>query len=104
MRWTGCEATWRFEQAQEIERRLLCRLIVRLRIDLDNIRTMLRLKMAEREEETPFFLPGGFVDMDKFEQGLEAGLRSDCGSCFMRRRIMNCWKRRFLIFAVKNRF
>jgi V/A-type H+-transporting ATPase subunit C len=50
--------------------------IVRLRIDLANIRTMLRLKLANREEETSFFVPGGFVDGDKFKQGLEAGLET----------------------------
>jgi V/A-type H+-transporting ATPase subunit C len=37
---------------------------------------MLRLKIADREEETRFFLPGGFVDADKFKQGLEAGLET----------------------------
>lgn len=47
--------------------------LIRIRIDLNNIRTMLRLKTAEREEETGFFLSGGFVDPDKFVQGLEAG-------------------------------
>jgi V/A-type H+-transporting ATPase subunit C len=70
-----CETKWRIEQAQEIENVFMIS-IVRLRIDLSNIRTMLRLKIADREEETRFFLPGGFVDADKFKQGLEAGLET----------------------------
>lgn len=47
--------------------------LIRLRIDLHNIRTMLRLKMADREEETRFFADGGFVSVDRFVQGLETG-------------------------------
>ena len=50
--------------------------LVRIRIDLYNIRTMLRLKLAECQEETRFFFPGGFVDADKFKQGLEAGIET----------------------------
>ncbi|MHC5082774.1 MAG: V-type ATPase subunit [Planctomycetota bacterium] len=45
--------------------------LIKIRIDLYNIRTMLRLKMAEREEDTEFFFAGGYIDLDKFEQGLE---------------------------------
>ena len=66
------EAAWRVKQAAADKLTFISSL-VRLRIDLTNIRTMLRLKMAEREEETNFFLPGGFVDTHKFIQGLEAG-------------------------------
>ncbi|MEN8127925.1 MAG: V-type ATPase subunit [Planctomycetota bacterium] len=67
-----CEAKWRLEQAQSIDSTFAIS-IVRLRIDLSNIRTMLRLKMAEREDQTQFFIPGGFVDSDKFKQGLDTG-------------------------------
>lgn len=56
--------------------------LVRVRIDLDNIRTMFRLKMADREEETRHFFAGGFVDVDKFKQGLEAGLEAVGGLFF----------------------
>ncbi|MHC4855812.1 MAG: V-type ATPase subunit [Planctomycetota bacterium] len=70
-----CEATWRLRQAEDIDN-LFMMSIVRLRIDLANIKTMLRLKMADREEETQFFVSGGFVDADKFKQGLEAGLET----------------------------
>ena len=66
------EAEWRVEQAAK-QKQVFMASLVRIRVDLTNIRTMLRLKMAEREEETNFFLPGGFVDVDKCVQGLEAG-------------------------------
>lgn len=56
--------------------------LIRLRIDMYNLRTMLRLKMAEREEETRFFVPGGFVDIDKFKQGLGIGLEGVAGLFF----------------------
>ena len=66
------EAAWRLKEA--VRRKLtFVSSLVRMRIDLNNIRTMLRLKMADRLEETNFFLPGGFVDTDKFVQGLETG-------------------------------
>lgn len=70
-----CEAKWRLEQAESIGSTFAMS-IVRLRIDLNNIRTMLRLKMAEREDETSFFISGGFVGVDKFKQGLEIGLEA----------------------------
>jgi V/A-type H+-transporting ATPase subunit C len=66
------EAAWRLEQAEKHQQTFMSSL-VRIRIDLGNVRTMLRLKMADREEETQFFIPGGFVEVNKFVQGLETG-------------------------------
>lgn len=66
------QSAWRVQQAVK-SKNVFCLSLVRVRIDLDNIRTMLRLKMAERDEETKFFLPGGFVDAEKCVQGLDAG-------------------------------
>ncbi len=43
--------------------------LFRTRIDLTNIRTMLRLKMAERDERN-LFIRGGFVGIDRFLHGL----------------------------------
>jgi V/A-type H+-transporting ATPase subunit C len=63
------EAAWRVRRARELGCGF-CLSLARLRIDLHNLRTMLRLKMADREDRT-FFFPGGFVDRDKFVQGLE---------------------------------
>lgn len=66
------EARWRVRQAEKTGQPFIISLI-RIRIDLNNIRTMLRLKAAGREEETSLFTPGGFVDVNKFKQGLGAG-------------------------------
>ena len=74
------EQQWRIREAVQTKQEFILSLS-RIRIDLNNIRTMLRLKMAEREEETGFFLQGGFVDVDKFVQGLEAGYEA-IGSLF----------------------
>lgn len=65
------EAAWRVRRARELNSTFSLSLS-RLRIDLHNIRTMLRLKMAQRDDRQ-FFLPDGFVDRDKFNQGLEIG-------------------------------
>ena len=70
-----CEAKWRLEQAESTGS-IFAISTVRLRIDLANIRTMLRLKSAGREEESQFFIPGGFVEVDKYKQGLETGLET----------------------------
>ena len=66
------EAAWRLEQAGRHKLTFMTSL-ARIRIDLCNIRTMLRLKMADRIDDKQYFLPGGFVDVDKFIHGLEAG-------------------------------
>ncbi len=68
------EAAWRIRRAMEIESEF-CLSYARILVDLTNIRTMLRLKLAERDEKG-FFLPGGFVDTDKFATGLAAGLEN----------------------------
>lgn len=66
------EQEWRVKKATQIRQTFILSL-AKIRIDLNNLRTMLRLKMAGREEETGFFLPDGFVDADKFKHGLDAG-------------------------------
>lgn len=63
------EAAFRVRRARELNSVFVLSL-ARIRIDLHNIKTLLRLKMAEREDRR-FFLPEGFVDRDKFVQGLE---------------------------------
>ena len=59
------------KSAQETESVFLLSLF-RTRLDLTNIRTMLRLKMAERDERE-FFFPGGFVTPDRFIHALDIG-------------------------------
>jgi len=46
--------------------------LFRTQIDLTNIRTMLRLRMAERDEKN-LFITGGFVETDRFVHGLDVG-------------------------------
>ncbi|MCE5185558.1 MAG: V-type ATPase subunit [Planctomycetaceae bacterium] len=75
------QAAWRIRQAQDINCEF-CLSLMRLQIDLSNIRTMLRLKMAGRQEETDKFLPGGFVSLDRLRQGLEIGLEAIAGLFF----------------------
>lgn len=75
------EMQGRLEKAANFKHPFLLSLI-RQRIDMYNLCTMLRLKMAEREDETRFFVPGGFVDSDKFKQGLGIGLEGISGLFF----------------------
>lgn len=63
------EAAWRVRHSRAIGS-LFCLSLSRIRIDLYNIRTLLRLKAAERQERF-HFLPDGFVEKEKFVQGLE---------------------------------
>jgi len=51
---------------------IFCESLFRTQIDLTNIRTMLRLKMAERDEKN-LFITGGFVETDRFVHGLDVG-------------------------------
>jgi V/A-type H+-transporting ATPase subunit C len=46
--------------------------LFRTQIDLTNIRTMLRLKMAQRDEKD-LFIAGGFVEKERFIHGLDVG-------------------------------
>lgn len=52
--------------------------LYRTRVDITNIRTMLRLKMAEREERK-LFLEGGFLEIGRFVHGLDAGYEALAG-------------------------
>ena len=46
--------------------------LFKIKIDLTNIRTMLRLKFTESEERN-VFLRGGFIELERFIHGLELG-------------------------------
>jgi V/A-type H+-transporting ATPase subunit C len=63
------EAAWRIRHSQAIGS-VFCLSLSRIRIDLYNIRTLLRLKAADRQERF-HFLPDGFVETAKFVQALE---------------------------------
>lgn len=74
------EYQWRIRRAEEIGNAFFIS-YARVSVDLYNIRTMLRLKAAERDEKE-FFFDGGFVDTDKFVQGLSAPYESVSGLFF----------------------
>lgn len=63
------EALWRIRQYQQMKSQFGLSM-ARIRIDLYNICTLMRLKFAEREERFHFF-PQGFVEPDKYVQGLD---------------------------------
>ena len=65
------EAQYRIRKAVGLGSEFLLSLF-RTMIDLTNIRTMLRLKLAESIDRQ-FFLPGGFVEIDRLIHGLDIG-------------------------------
>jgi V/A-type H+-transporting ATPase subunit C len=71
---------WRIQRAEELGC-IFCTSYGRVQVDLYNIKTMLRLKMAERDEKE-FFFGSGFVDVDKFIQGLAVPYESISGLFF----------------------
>jgi V/A-type H+-transporting ATPase subunit C len=71
---------WRIQRAEYLKS-IFCVSFGRIQVDLYNIKTMLRLKMAEREEKE-FFFGGGFIEVDKFVQGLAVPYESVSGLFF----------------------
>lgn len=65
------QAQYKLKKARELGSVFLESLF-RIQIDLTNIRTMLRLKLAEREEKN-LFLPAGFVGIDRLVHALDIG-------------------------------
>lgn len=65
------ESQYRIKKAVELKSEFLLSLF-RTRVDLTNIRTMMRLKLADRDDKG-LFLSGGFVDVDRFVHGLGVG-------------------------------
>lgn len=74
------QATYKIDKAIEIGS-IFLQSLFRTQVDLNNIRTMLRLKMAEREERD-LFMEGGFVDTARFVQGLDSGMDTLSGLFF----------------------
>lgn len=68
------QAMYKLRRARELGCEFLCSLF-RIQIDLINLRMMLRLKAAGREDRN-LFLPGGFIETDKFIHALELGLEA----------------------------
>jgi V/A-type H+-transporting ATPase subunit C len=65
------QAGFNLKRASELDNVFLSSLF-RTRIDLNNIRTMLRLKMADRDEKE-LFIDGGFVEVGRLTHGLDVG-------------------------------
>lgn len=74
-----CQAEYKIEKALELNNIFLEGLF-RIQVDLINIRTMLRLKFAEAEQRD-FFIPGGYVEEERFKHGLDVGYEAT-GSLF----------------------
>ncbi len=70
----NAEAQYRMKSARRLESIFLLGLF-RIQIDLNNIRTMLRLKSAESELRN-VFIDGGFIELERFEHGLDLGLEA----------------------------
>ncbi len=68
------EADHKLAEARRIESVFLLNLF-RIQIDLTNIRTLLRLRFADAQDRHGL-LDGGFVELERFRQGLELGSES----------------------------
>jgi V/A-type H+-transporting ATPase subunit C len=64
------QAQYNLETAQKLNNTFLISLF-NVQIDLTNIKTMLRLKFTETEERD-VFLPGGFLEHERFKYGIDA--------------------------------
>ena len=65
------QAEYNLDRAQKLKSVFLTGLC-RIQNDLTNIRTMLRLKFTESEQRN-VFLPGGYVELERFRHGLDLG-------------------------------
>jgi len=65
------QAKYCLKEAHRLESVFLLGLF-RIQVDLTNIRTMLRLKFTESDRQN-VFLPGGFVELERFQHGLDIG-------------------------------
>jgi V/A-type H+-transporting ATPase subunit C len=68
------QAEYNLKRARQLRSIFLLGL-VRIQIDLTNIRTMLRLKFTESEQRN-VFLSGGYIDLERLQHGLEVGYES----------------------------
>jgi V/A-type H+-transporting ATPase subunit C len=75
-----CMAAYQIKRAEELGSVFL-ESLYRTRVDITNIRTMLRLKMADRDERN-LFLEGGFLETGRFVHGLDAGYEALGGLFF----------------------
>lgn len=67
----SAQARYRLKRAKQLKSLFLLELF-RMRIDLTNIRTMLRLKFAESDQRS-VFLGGGYIELERLRHGLDVG-------------------------------
>lgn len=72
------QAGYKLKKARELNSVFLTSFF-RVQVDLNNVRTMLRLKMAGREDEKDRFLPGGYIEVDRLVHGLAVGYEAVAG-------------------------
>jgi len=65
------QAEYNLKRARHLESIFLLGLF-RIQIDLTNIRTLVRLKFTESEQRN-VFIDGGFIELERFERGLDLG-------------------------------
>lgn len=70
----GIQTEYNLKKARQLKNVFLLGLF-RIQIDLTNIRTMLRLKFTESQQRN-VFLPGGYLDTERLQNGLEAEYES----------------------------
>jgi len=67
----SAQAEYNLKKARKLESLFLLGLF-RIQIDLTNIRTMLRLKFTEAEQQS-VFLKGGYIELERLQKGLDVG-------------------------------
>jgi len=67
----AAQAAYNLKQARRF-RSAFIEGLTKIRIDLTNIRTMLRLKFTESEQQN-VFLEGGYIELERFRHGLDLG-------------------------------
>lgn len=67
----SAQAAYRLGKAMELENVFLTELF-RMQVDLTNIRTMLRLKFSESEQQN-VFLEGGYIGFERLKHGIDVG-------------------------------
>lgn len=73
------QAAYKLREARRLGSEFLLNLF-KIKIDLTNLRTLLRLKFTEAEQRN-VLLDGGFIELERFRHGLDVGYES-LGSLF----------------------
>ncbi len=74
------EAAYKLRRTRELDSIFLCSLF-KIQIDLNNIRTMLRLKWVESEQKN-VLIEGGYLELERLLAGLDTGYEGLAGMSF----------------------